>query len=272
VTFPDGWVVGIDPMEPGTASPDGTSTESVFMAAYGWAPDGGTQCLITNEPLGDPPGDPSTALEESADWALSHYESMLVETSSLDLPAGPAIRHVVESEGTVGAAYLFSDGFELFFLSCFGDRPSDDHWLSIAETFEFMPAEAVLPDGAGRLPIEAICATYQAVATNDQPVTPEILEQTRIIVENRVNATGVAEPIVVTQGEDRISVELPGVEDEADIRNLIGTTGVLEFMPVPPELQGLVGENNLATLLKSGALPLENREVDFGACEGLGSP
>jgi len=86
---------------------------------------------------------------------------------------------------------------------------------------------------------------YQVVATDDQQVTPEILEQTRTIVENRVNATGVAEPIVVTQGEDRISVELPGVEDEAEIRNLIGTTGVLEFMPVPPELQGLVGEGPL---------------------------
>ena len=67
----------------------------------------------------------------------------------------------------------------------------------------------------------------------EQIVTPEILEQTRTIIENRVNATGVAEPIVVTQGEDRISVELPGVDDEADIRSLIGTTGVLEFTPVP---------------------------------------
>ena len=86
---------------------------------------------------------------------------------------------------------------------------------------------------------------YQVVATDAQPVTPEILEQTRTIIENRVNATGVAEPIVVTQGADRISVELPGVEDEADIRSLIGTTGVLEFMPVPPELQGTVGEGPL---------------------------
>jgi preprotein translocase subunit SecD len=74
---------------------------------------------------------------------------------------------------------------------------------------------------------------YQVVATDEQDVTAEILEQTRTIIENRVNFTGVAEPIVVTQGEDRISVELPGVEDESDIRSLIGTTGVLEFIPVP---------------------------------------
>ena len=76
---------------------------------------------------------------------------------------------------------------------------------------------------------------YQVVATDEQEVTSEILEQTRTIIENRVNATGVAEPIVVTQGEDRISVELPGVDEEGDIRSLIGTTGVLEFIPVPPE-------------------------------------
>ena len=80
---------------------------------------------------------------------------------------------------------------------------------------------------------------YQVVATDEQAVTPEILEQTRTIIENRVNFTGVAEPIVVTQGEDRISVELPGVDDEGEIRSLIGTTGVLEFTPVPP---GCIGE------------------------------
>ncbi len=86
---------------------------------------------------------------------------------------------------------------------------------------------------------------YQVVATDAQQVTSEILEQTRTIIENRVNATGVAEPIVVTQGADRISVELPGVDDEGEIRQLIGTTGVLEFMPVPAALQGSVGEGPL---------------------------
>jgi protein-export membrane protein SecD len=86
---------------------------------------------------------------------------------------------------------------------------------------------------------------YQVVATDDQAVTSDILEQTREIVESRVNASGVAEPIVVTQGADRISVELPGVDDEGEIRKLIGTTGVLEFMPVPAALQGSVAEGPL---------------------------
>ncbi len=96
---------------------------------------------------------------------------------------------------------------------------------------------ALLPDGAGGLPMAGTCATYQVVATEDRAATPEILEQTRTIIANRVNATGVAEPVVVTQGEDRISVDLTGLEAESDfgsVRSLIGTTGVLEFTPVPP--------------------------------------
>jgi protein-export membrane protein SecD len=108
--------------------------------------------------------------------------------------------------------------------------------------------EALWLDVAGQLPAEGTCATYQVVATDEQEVTPEILEQTRTVIEHRVNAVGVADPVVVSQVGDRIWVELPGVEDEADIgslRSLIRTTGVLEFIPVPPELQGLVGEGPL---------------------------
>lgn len=107
--------------------------------------------------------------------------------------------------------------------------------------------EALLPSGASGLPMEGICASYQVGGT-DTPPTAEILEQTRSIIADRVSATGVAEPVVVTQGQDRISVELPGVEDEADIsslRDLLGATGVLAFMPVPTQLQGSVTEGPL---------------------------
>ena len=50
------------------------------------------------------------------------------------------------------------------------------------------------------------------------------------IIENRVNATGVAEPWSA-QGSDRIIVELPGV-DADEIRNLVGQTGQLHFVPL----------------------------------------
>jgi len=141
VTFPDGWEVGTYPMELGSDSPDGTSTEAVYMSAYGWVPDGSTQCLISIEPLTDPPGDPLMALERSSGWVSAHYEPFLIETSTLELPAGPAIHYAIESEGNVGSGYLFSDGFDRFFLTCLGADPPDDRWLSIAETFEFLPEE-----------------------------------------------------------------------------------------------------------------------------------
>ena len=40
------------------------------------------------------------------------------------------------------------------------------------------------------------------------------------IVERRVNTTGVSEPVVTTQGKDRVVVELPGVTDPEAIRQL----------------------------------------------------
>jgi preprotein translocase subunit SecD len=74
---------------------------------------------------------------------------------------------------------------------------------------------------------------YRAVAEDGQAVTPEILATIRTIIENRVNSTGVAEPNVQTQGTDRITVEMPGLTNEQQIRELIGSTGRLDFVPVP---------------------------------------
>jgi preprotein translocase subunit SecD len=53
-----------------------------------------------------------------------------------------------------------------------------------------------------------------------------------------VNSTGVVEPIVQTQGSDRIVVELPGVNDPDPIRKLLGQTGRLDFIPLPVERYG----------------------------------
>jgi protein-export membrane protein SecD len=107
-----------------------------------------------------------------------------------------------------------------------------------------LPAEL---RGSRSAPEEALCLEYEVLPADGQAVTPRLLEQTRTIIENRVNATGVAEPIVTAQGADRISVELPGLPAEYidEVRSLIGTTGVLEFLPVPAALQGSVGKGPL---------------------------
>jgi len=61
------------------------------------------------------------------------------------------------------------------------------------------------------------------------------------IIERRVNATGVSEPVVVTSGTDRIVVEVPGITEIEALRKLIGQTGQLQFVPIPgsnPPAQG----------------------------------
>jgi len=62
----------------------------------------------------------------------------------------------------------------------------------------------------------------------------DAIERSRRIVLNRVDALGVAEPIVQVVGRDRLVVELAGITDEARARELIGRTAMLEWRMVRP--------------------------------------
>ncbi|MCR8915560.1 protein translocase subunit SecD [Marinobacter panjinensis] len=55
------------------------------------------------------------------------------------------------------------------------------------------------------------------------------LQQNLTTIRNRVNELGVAEPLVQRQGADRIIVELPGVQDTAAAKRVLGATANLEF-------------------------------------------
>jgi protein-export membrane protein SecD len=77
---------------------------------------------------------------------------------------------------------------------------------------------------------------YRVKPNGPQQPTLADLQVLKDIIERRVNATGVAEPVVVTSGTDRIVVEVPGVSDTAAIRRLVGQTGLLQFVPIPPTM------------------------------------
>jgi protein-export membrane protein SecD len=64
----------------------------------------------------------------------------------------------------------------------------------------------------------------------DEELEPGSLDVAAAIIENRVNALGVVEPLVQTQGTRRIIVELPGVEDPDQAIATIRETGLLEFI------------------------------------------
>ena len=58
------------------------------------------------------------------------------------------------------------------------------------------------------------------------------IQQNLVTLRNRVNELGVAEPIVERQGLDRIDVQLPGVSNSAEVKNILGKTATLEFRMV----------------------------------------
>ena len=58
----------------------------------------------------------------------------------------------------------------------------------------------------------------------------KLMEQTKHVLENRVNAMGISESTVSIEGENRIRVEMPGVEDAEDAIEQIGRTAQLRFL------------------------------------------
>ncbi len=69
-------------------------------------------------------------------------------------------------------------------------------------------------------------------ATEMSQIASGAIEQNLTTLRNRVNELGVAEPIIQRQGEDRIVVELPGVQDTAEAKRMIGATATLEYRAV----------------------------------------
>ncbi len=79
------------------------------------------------------------------------------------------------------------------------------------------------------------------------------LKQNLQTLHNRINELGVAEPIVQQQGIDRIVVQLPGVQDTAKAKEILGRTATLEIRMVDEE------KADMATLQKA-----QNGQVPFG--------
>ncbi|MDD1614676.1 MAG: protein translocase subunit SecD, partial [Methylococcaceae bacterium] len=61
------------------------------------------------------------------------------------------------------------------------------------------------------------------------------VSQNMTTLRNRVNELGVAEPIIQQQGENRIMVQLPGVQDTTRAKEILGTTATLEYRMVDVE-------------------------------------
>ena len=78
------------------------------------------------------------------------------------------------------------------------------------------------------------------------------LQQNITTLRNRVNELGVAEPIIQQQGADRIVVQLPGVQDTARAKEILGATATLEFRLADEE-------NDWDQAASTGRIPVNSR-------------
>ena len=95
----------------------------------------------------------------------------------------------------------------------------------------------------------------QADVTDCASVTSDAMDSAKAIVENRVNALGVAEPLIQRQGTCRIVVELPGLANPDEAIRTFGNTGLLEFIDAGDTPLGagqLVQTTGVATVVLPG--------------------
>ncbi len=85
-----------------------------------------------------------------------------------------------------------------------------------------------------------------------QTLRQTAMEQNLTTLRNRINQTGVAEPSIQQQGEDRIVIQLPGVDNPDEIKQRINATATLEYRAVDMENDAIAAAN-------SGRIPPTSR-------------
>ena len=94
------------------------------------------------------------------------------------------------------------------------------------------------PDGAEF----KLVATINPVAS--RRVQEQAIKQNITTLHNRINELGVAEPVIQQQGTDRIVVQLPGVQDTAKAKDILGRTATLEIRMVDDSAEARSAENS----------------------------
>ena len=110
------------------------------------------------------------------------------------------------------------------------DQFPDLQTVDVPEGTEYKLTASIKPEAARRIQDQA-------------------LKQNMVTLHNRINELGVAEPVIQQQGLDRIVVQLPGVQDTAKAKDILGRTATLEMRLVEDSAEARAAENN------TGAVP-----------------
>jgi preprotein translocase subunit SecD len=87
-----------------------------------------------------------------------------------------------------------------------------------------------------------LTATIKPVAA--RRVQEQAIKQNMVTLHNRINELGVAEPVIQQQGADRIVVQLPGVQDTAKAKDILGRTATLEMRLVDDSAEARAAESD----------------------------
>ncbi|MBK6386968.1 MAG: protein translocase subunit SecD [Rhodoferax sp.] len=87
-----------------------------------------------------------------------------------------------------------------------------------------------------------LTATIKPVAA--RLVQEQAVKQNMVTLHNRINELGVAEPVIQQQGLDRIVVQLPGVQDTAKAKDILGRTATLEMRLVDDSAEARAAESD----------------------------
>lgn len=110
---------------------------------------------------------------------------------------------------------------------------------------------ALVGGGALTYDVEGERITIGLPESELNQIAGSAIEQNITTLRNRVNELGVAEPIIQRQGNDRVVVQLPGVQDTAEAKRMIGATATLEYRAVV--------DGNAYDAVASGNVPPEAR-------------
>ena len=150
-------------------------------------------------------------LEVDMDSAIKQAEERYIDDIKLFLREDKKIRYR-------GARYI-NDQIEIRFRTLAQRDDSVDVLQSEYSDLTFVPRE----DGNNYL-IDANL-TDEAIRTERTAA----LQQNIVTLRNRVNELGVAEPVIQRQGADRIVVQLPGIQDTVQAKEILGATATLEY-------------------------------------------
>ncbi|MDV0440123.1 protein translocase subunit SecD [Xanthomonas sacchari] len=128
-------------------------------------------------------------------------------------------------------------------------RPDNSIQVSLGEGVDASAARAAIAKAQPTLSyaVSGQTITVTVPEAELKQIAAGAIEQNLTTLRNRVNQLGVAEPIIQRQGDDRIVVELPGVQDTAEAKRMIGATATLEF-------RGVV-DGNAEDAVRSGNIP-----------------